>query len=231
MFDLPEPKLNPEEITFSTFTFKKQVEPVTDFAKILFSDTPTNTSHGEIIHPHEQPNFYQLEKHRGTSIVDMDDYGIITAANNKQTRIATHGLSGCTAVAVAVEFADGNRTGYVQHYSPLRKLLGADMLRGMLANLGGDIKTAQAVIMTPGQWTMDPEVDYAMNVEDETLTCLLTTVTRAGLGPEADVHVYPYSENQIQGKYGQGTLMVEFNPDATTKIYAEALPIELLPLQ
>lgn len=55
------------------------------------------------------PSFYEIEKSAGTELIGMNEYGSITVASGEKKKIATHGLGGCTAVAVVSEFADGTK--------------------------------------------------------------------------------------------------------------------------
>lgn len=86
-------------------------------------------SYDDISSPITSPSFYEIEKSAGTKLIGMDSQGGITAASGEEKKIATYGLSECTAVAVVSEFADGTKRGYIQHYSPLGDQLGGLVLR------------------------------------------------------------------------------------------------------
>jgi hypothetical protein len=177
---------------------------------------------------YRRPGFYDVEKQRGTQLVDMDARGEVAVSADEERRIATFGLGGCTAVAVAAEYADGTRKGYVQHYSPLNKLVSADMLAQAAADIEvpGEPVSTRAVIMTPGEWSVNPAKKYTMEPKDTLLTSLLTATAQAGLGHDAVIQVHPYSEMMEIGRYGQGTLMVEFKPDGQTNILAESMIVK-----
>jgi hypothetical protein len=114
----------------------------------------------------------------------------------------------------------------VQHYSPLNRQFGASMLSEAAGRLGTEeVVAARAVIMTPGEWTQDPDAKWGMKPKDDLLARLLTVTAQSGLGIEADVQVYPYSKMQTSDGYGQGTLMVEFRDDGSTTILAESMPV------
>lgn len=173
-----------------------------------------------------RPSFCETEAHRGTVLVAMDAMGDITVADGEEKRIATFGLGGCTAVAIAAELPDGSRRGYVQHYSPLNGSFSADMLADATSRLAAEGATStRVVVMTPGEWTLDPADKWGMKPADDVLAGLLTATAQARLGVDADVQVYPYSEMQTSDGYGQGTLMIEFRPGSDTTILAEQIPI------
>lgn len=173
-----------------------------------------------------QPSFYEVEKNRGTVLVGMDVKGDITALEGEEQRIATFGLGGCTAVAIAAELPDGSRKGYIQHYSPLNRRLSADILADATSRFVTEgAMSTRVVVMTPGEWTLDPADKWGMKPKDDVLTGLLTATARARLGVDTDVQVYPYSEMQESGRYGQGTLMVELTRDEAPTIYAEMMII------
>jgi hypothetical protein len=112
--------------------------------------------------------------------------------------------------------------GYIQmdmpHYRP--SFYDTETRRGT-----EEVVAARAVIMTPGEWTQDPDAKWGMKPKDDLLARLLTVTAQSGLGIEADVQVYPYSKMQTSDGYGQGTLMVEFRDDGSTTILAESMPV------
>jgi hypothetical protein len=62
-------------------------------------------------------SFHERETARGTQLVNMNNRGTVVCQSDEVKRIATFGLHGCTAAAVAIEKTNGERRGYVQHYS------------------------------------------------------------------------------------------------------------------
>lgn len=162
----------------------------------------------------------------------MDARGGIVAVRDEEKHIATFGLEGCTAVTVACDLPDGTRKGYIQHYSPLNQCLSVDTLAAVVGR-GEMIEYtyARVVIMTPGDWTQDADGKYEMKSQDEFITNLLTPTAQVGLGANADVQVYPYSENDSDDWYDCGTLLIEFTASGATNILAEGMPIrpETLP--
>ncbi|HEX8182598.1 MAG TPA: hypothetical protein VF575_03270 [Candidatus Saccharimonadales bacterium] len=222
MSDIPKPK-------FDLPAFEKSVSPYekTDYAQSLGRST-LGRGCIEMEPSYHRPSFYEIEKGRGTVLVDMDARGDITADNGEEKRIATFGLGGCNAVAISAELPDGTRKGYVQHYSPLNDQLGASTLAEAVDRFATDgVSNVRAVVMTPGEWTQDPSVKWAMVPRDELITNLLTLTVQARLD-EADVQVYPYSEMLSADRYGQGTLMVEFRADGAVNMLAESMPIKPL---
>ncbi len=223
MSDIPKSKLDP-----SVFEKLRSPSAVTDYTQ-GFGRSALGGGFIEMETSYHRPNFYEIEKGRGTALVDMDARGDITAANGEEKRIATFGLGGCTAVAIAAELPDGTRKGYVQHYSPLNRQLGASMLAEAANDFAMEGATnVRTVIMTPGEWTQDPSAKWAMKPKDDLLAGLLTVTAQSRLGMEAGVQVYPYSEMQSTDQYGQGTLMVEFRADGAVNMLAEAMPVKPL---
>lgn len=170
-------------------------------------------------------SFYDVEKHRGTTFVDMDDRGIITAAKGEEKRIATVGLATCTAVAIAGKLPDETRWGYVQHYSPLKHRLGIRRVSEAVQVLATDKATnVRAVVMTPGEWTQLASGKWVIASTDELYPSSLTSLILSEFG-EADVQTHPYSPNYVIGNYGQGSLMVEFLADGAMNMVVEAMPV------
>jgi len=222
MSDIPKPKIDP-----ARFEKLRSPSAMTDYTQ-GFGRSALRGEFIEINTSYYRPNFYDIEKGRGTVIVDMDARGDITVANGEEKRIATFGLGGCNAVALSAELPDGTRKGYIQHYSPLNHQLGVNMLAeatDRFASKGAS--NVRAVVMTPGEWTQDPTAKWAMVPKNELVTRLLTLTVLARIG-EADVQVYPYSEMQSIDQYGQGTLMVEFRADGAVNMLAEAMPVKPL---
>ena len=100
--------------------------PQRDFTMIEPSESSVFLPNEET---HSTPSFYEIEKSAGTKLIEMDSQGDITAVPGEEKKIATFGLSGCTAVAVVSEFPDGTKRGYIQHYSPLGEQLSSLVLR------------------------------------------------------------------------------------------------------
>lgn len=220
MSDIPKPKIDP-----AMFEKLRSPSVMTDYTQ-GFGRSALGGGFIEMETSYHRPSFYEIEKGRGTTIVDMDARGDITAANGEEKRIATFGLGGCNAVALSGELPDGTRKGYVQHYSPLNHQLGASMLAEATDRFASEGATnVRAVVMTPGEWTQDPSAKWAMAPKDELITRLLTLTVQARIS-EADVQVYPYSEMQSIDQYGQGTLMVEFRADGAVNMLAEAMPVK-----
>lgn len=219
MLGIPRPKLD-------SSVFEKLRSPIaTDYAQ-KFGRSALGDGLIQMETSYHRPSLYEIEKGRGTTIVDMDQRGDIAVARGEEKRIATFGLVGCTAVAIAAELPDGTRKGYIQHYSPLNNQLGAHMLAEATDRLAIDgVSKVRAVVMTPGEWTQDPAAKWAMNPKDELVTRLLTLTVQARLD-EADVQVYPYSEGLSFDRHGQGTLMLEFCADGVVNILAEAMLVK-----
>lgn len=223
MSDIPKPKFDP--IKFDTFEKPHGVSDASEY----IHDFGRSALGGGLIRmdsSYHRPSFYEIEKGRGTTIVDMDARGDITVPSGEERRIATFGLGGCNAVAISAELPDGTRKGYVQHYSPLNHQLGASMLAEATDRFARDGATnVRAVVMTPGEYSQDPSSKWTMVPRDELVTSLLTLTVQARID-EADVQVYPYSEMQSADRYGQGTLMVEFKADGAVNMLAEAMPVK-----
>jgi len=152
-------------------------------------------------HDRHQPTFLELEKPRGTEIVDMNQSGHVVAAPGTEQRIGTFGLGGCTAVGVVATFSDGQRRAYVQHYDPFAKRMDANvpgsLEEALLSNEAheGNYAAADkvnAVIMTPGLTYTDPK--------DPEHVGWLTETIRRDFGEDTQVDVMPYSKNQMSGQ-------------------------------
>lgn len=166
----------------------------------------------------------------GTKIVKMDDAGEITAGPNQQKCIATRGLSVCSAVAVAIEHPDGRRRGYIQHYSPHEKIFSVAKLRQALGSLADPSSRSSVLIMTPGKVNEnEPDGIFAPGPVpvDPGLAELMAQSAKQRLGDQADIRVYVYDWT-YSATDGAGTLMIDFQPDGTTTILADAIPIDML---
>lgn len=174
---------------------------------------------------HSTPSFYEIEKSAGTKLIEMDSQGDITAVPGEEKKIATFGLSGCTAVAVVSEFADGTKRGYIQHYSPLGDQLSGLVLRREMGGGGAASPVScKMVIMTPGEYCKDPDGKWIMTpISQERVDNL---IVESGINNDKDIKVYPYNLDCDLGSYGQGTLMIKFDYDGETKIYTEMLPVK-----
>ena len=176
---------------------------------------------------HSTPSFYEIEKSAGTKLIGMDSQGDITAVPGEEKKIATYGLSGCTAVAVVSEFADGTKRGYIQHYSPLGdQLVGLVLRREMGGVEQQSPVSCKMVIMTPGEYRKDPDGKWIMTpISQERVDNL---IVESGMkNRDRDVKVYPYNTTQsYQDRYRQGSLMIEFSSDDETTIYTEMLPVK-----
>lgn len=222
MSDIPKPKIDP-------VMFEKLRSPsaLTDYTQD-FGRSALGGGFIQMETSYHRRSFYEIEKGRGTVLVDMDARGDMTVVDGEEKRIATFGLGGCNAVALSGELPDGTRKGYVQHYSPLNHQLGASMLAEATDRFASEGATnVRAVVMTPGEWTQDPSAKWAMVPKDDLVTRLLTLTVQARIG-EADVQVYLYSEMMSSDRYGQGTLMVEFRADGAINMLAEAMPVKPL---
>lgn len=173
---------------------------------------------------HSTPSFYEIEKSAGTKLIEMDSQGDITAVPGEEKKIATFGLSGCTAVAVVSEFADGTKRGYIQHYSPLGDQLSGLVLRREMGGGAASPVSCKMVIMTPGEYCKDPDGKWIMTpISQERVDNL---IVESGINNDKDIKVYPYNLDCDLGSYGQGTLMIKFDYDGETKIYTEMLPVK-----
>lgn len=176
---------------------------------------------------HSTPSFYEIEKSAGTKLVDMDSQGDVTAVPGEEKKIATFGLSGCTAVAVVSEFADGTKRGYIQHYSPLGDQLSGLVLREEMRGVAQQSPvSSRMVVMTPGELREGPDGKWIMTpVSQERVDNL---IVESGMkNRDRDVKVYSYNTTQSdQNRHRQGSLMIEFGSDGETKIYTEMLPVK-----
>lgn len=174
---------------------------------------------------HSTPSFYEIEKSAGTKLIEMDSQGDITAVPGEEKKIATFGLSGCTAVAVVSEFPDGTKRGYIQHYSPLGDQLSGLVLRREMGGVEQQSPVScKMVIMTPGEHCKDPDGKWIMTPRSQERVDNL--IVESGINNDKDIKVYPYDLDCDLGSYRQGTLMIEFSSDGETKIYTEMLPVK-----
>ena len=184
-------------------------------------------SYDDISSPITSPSFYEIEKSAGTKLIGMDSQGDITAVPGEEKKIATFGLSECTAVAVVSEFADGTKRGYIQHYSPLGDQLGGLVLRREMGGVEQQSPVScKMVIMTPGEYRKDPDGKWIMTpISQERVDNL---IVESGMkNRDRDVKVYSYNMIQsYQDRYRQGSLMIEFSSDDETTIYTEMLPVK-----
>ena len=193
-----------------------------DFTMIEPSDSSVFLQNEET---HSTPSFYEIEKSAGTKSIEMDSQGDITAVPGEEKKIATFGLSGCTAVAVVSEFADGTKRGYIQHYSPLGDQLSGLVLRGEMMEIEQQsLVSCKIVIMTPGELREGPDGKWIMMPRSQ--ECVDNLIAESGINNDKDIKVYPYDLDYELDSYGQGTLMIEFSSDGETKIYTEMLPVK-----
>ena len=172
------------------------------------------------------PSFYEIEKSAGTKLIGMDSQGDITAVPGEEKKIATFGLSECTAVAVVSEFADGTKRGYIQHYSPLGDQLGGLVLRREMGGVEQQSPVScKMVIMTPGECRKDPDGKLIMTPRSQERVDSL--IVESGIKNDKDIKVCPYNTNwSYQDRHRQGSLMIEFSSDDETTIYTEMLPVK-----
>ena len=173
------------------------------------------------------PSFYEIEKSAGTKLIGMDSQGDITAVPGEEKKIATFGLSECTAVAVVSEFADGTKRGYIQHYSPLGDQLGGLVLRREMGGVEQQSPVScKMVIMTPGEYRKDSDGRWIMTPMFQ--KCVDNLIVESGMkNRDRDVKVYSYNMIQsYQDRHRQGSLMIEFSSDDETTIYTEMLPVK-----
>ena len=196
--------------------------PQRDFTMIEPSESSVFLPNEET---HSTPSFYEIEKSAGTKLIEMDSQGDITAVPGEEKKIATFGLSGCTAVAVVSEFPDGTKRGYIQHYSPLGDQLSGLVLRGEMGGVEQQSPVScKMVIMTPGEYCKDPDGKWIMTpISQERVDNL---IVESGINNDKDIKVYPYNLDCDLGSYGQGTLMIKFDYDGETTIYTEMLPVK-----
>ena len=196
--------------------------PQRDFTMIEPSESSVFLPNEET---HSTPSFYEIEKSAGTKLIEMDSQGDITAVPGEEKKIATFGLSGCTAVAVVSEFPDGTKRGYIQHYSPLGEQLSSLVLRREMGGVEQQSPVScKMVIMTPGEHCKDPDGKWIMTPRSQERVDNL--IVESGINNDKDIKVYPYDLDCDLGSYGQGTLMIEFSSDGETKIYTEMLPVK-----
>lgn len=196
--------------------------PQRDFTMIEPSESSVFLPNEET---HSTPSFYEIEKSAGTKLIEMDSQGDITAVPGEEKKIATFGLSGCTAVAVVSEFPDGTKRGYIQHYSPLGEQLSSLVLRREMGGVEQQSPVScKMVIMTPGEYHKDPDGKWIMMPRSQERVDNL--IVESGINNDKDIKVYPYDLDCNLGSYRQGTLMIEFSSDGETKIYTEMLPVK-----
>jgi len=172
------------------------------------------------------PSFYDREKSAGTKMVEMNRYDSITAGPGERKKIATCGLRGCTAVAVASEFPDGTKRGYIQHYPPLEKQLSSLVLQIEMEVVEQLAPVrCKMVIMTPGKHAKDSNGRWVMTPELQEYVDEL--ITRSGINnSDENMRVYSYNMSRNLGSAReQGTLMIDFGSDGETTIYTEMLPV------
>ncbi len=198
--------------------------PQSDFIMIEPSESSAFLQNEET---HSTPSFYEIEKSAGTKLIGMDSQGDITAAPGEEKKIATWGLSGCTAVAVVSEFADGTKRGYIQHYSPLGDQLGGLVLRREMGGVEQQSPVScKMVIMTPGEYCKDPDGKWIMTPMFQ--ECVDNLIVESGMkNRDRDVKVYSYNMIQsYQDRHRQGSLMIKFDHDGETTVYTEMLPVK-----
>lgn len=196
--------------------------PQRDFTMIEPSESSVFLPNEET---HSTPSFYEIEKSAGTKLIEMDSQGDITAVPGEEKKIATFGLSGCTAVAVVSEFPDGTKRGYIQHYSPLGEQLSSLVLRREMGGVEQQSPVScKMVIMTPSEYHKDPDGKWIMMPRSQERVDNL--IVESGINNDKDIKVYPYDLDCNLGSYRQGTLMIEFSSDGETKIYTEMLPVK-----
>lgn len=169
-----------------------------------------------------RPSFYEVESKAGTKLIGMDSYGRVEARPSETVKIATFGLSGCTAAAIVAEYPDGRKSAHVQHFSPLgRGLSEAVFQKEMIESQ--DAVSRKVVVMTPGQYTQDSEGKWVMTPKDQALVDRL--LKDGNLSDGDDVKTYSYDiVKHIESSYGQGTLMVDLGEEPV--IYTEMCPVK-----
>ena len=168
-------------------------------------------------------DWYRVESGRNTNLVFMEANGETVARTGEEKRIATFGLGGCTAVAVAGQLGDGSRKGYVQHYSPSGRdlsILALARSANLFATQGA--KLVRAVVMTPGEWVKGSDEKWTMVPQEEPLVETLTRTIEDAID-DAQVGVYPYSMS-MSGSYGEGTLSVALLGTGEIQVLAESIP-------
>ncbi|HEY5139083.1 MAG TPA: hypothetical protein VIJ25_07165, partial [Methylococcales bacterium] len=142
----------------------------------------------------------------------------VVAALGEAKRIATFGLGGCTAVAVASEFPDGSRRAYLQHYSPVEKLASAQALEKALTPTGiNEPSKTQVVIVSPCNYAKDTTGKFVLKPTSFLLINLLESTSLHYLGAEADVQVHSYWVGE------ESNLAIELGATGETNIVVESL--------
>lgn len=149
----------------------------------------------------------------------MDRNGAVMCGPEEEKRIATFGLLGCTAAALVTERVDGQRRGYMQHYSFSGEDAGVRALAEELRVNAQGIKVARLVIMTPGR--MGSSGKFPLEPTNGKLASVLALTGRAYLGEDADIQTYAYKETQELRAADQGTLMVELLTGGSTNVVAD----------
>jgi hypothetical protein len=169
-----------------------------------------------------RPSFYEVESKAGTKLIGMDSYGRVEARPSETVKIATFGLSGCTAAAIVAEYPDGRKSAHVQHFSPLGRGLSEALFQKEMIE-SQDAVSRKVVVMTPGQYTQDSEGKWVMTPKDQALVDRL--LKDGNLSDGDDVKTYSYDiVKHIESSYGQGTLMVDLGEESV--IYTEMCPVK-----
>lgn len=170
-----------------------------------------------------RPSFYEVESKAGTKLIGMDSYGRVEARPSETVKIATFGLSGCTAAAIVAEYPDGRKSAHVQHFSPLgRELSRAVFQREIIESQ--DVVSRKVVVMTSGQYTQDSEGKWVMTPKNQALVDGLLKDGNLSDGDDAKAYLYNMVEH-VESSYRQGTLMVELGEESV--IYTEMCPVKV----
>lgn len=194
---------------------------LSDAPSYMYPDNRDEPTYGYVSERH-QPTFLEIERPRGTTIVDMNQEGQLVVPTGEAGRIATFGLGGCTAVAVLGTFADGSRRAHVQHYDPFAKRhnpeVPGSLEEAILQHeaLVGDYAQAtrvDAVIMLPGFAYIKPH--------DPAHAAWLAETIHAQFGDKASVHIVPYSPSIETGEdpYVR-TLLVDVPREGAASVFA-----------
>lgn len=177
----------------------------------------------------QELSFLDLEQPRGTKIVDMNEYGHVTANRGERQRIATFGLGGCTAVGVVATFADGSRRAHVQHYDPFAKRFDEqtpgleEVVLGVEAESGCYHEATQvaAVIMVSGHGiTMEPDNPKQVEHLKETIA--------SSFGEDASITVAPYSLAVRSGESPYvRALVIDIPEDRSPEIFPGLMRVQM----
>jgi hypothetical protein len=168
-----------------------------------------------------QPTFLELERSRGTKIIEMNQAGYVVAVPGEKQRIGTFGLGGCTAVGVVATFPDGHRRAHVQHYDPFAKRMDANVKTSL-----EEVVLAKEAV--EGEYSEALRVDAVImatstdhvNPDDTSHATWLTDTLRHDFGEGTNITVVGYSPNLQSGESAYTkTLVIDIPAEGAPEIF------------